>query len=79
MRHNITEREMCLWYNSKIILKLKFFSVFLSFVIIVLSFQIVDNHIKQKHHALRVNGYLEFYQHTHQHSRIPFYIVSLCK
>lgn len=38
---------------------------------------IVDNHIKHKHHALRVNGYLEFYQHTHQHSRIPFYIVSL--
>ncbi|XP_023714736.1 transmembrane protein 192 isoform X2 [Cryptotermes secundus] len=38
---------------------------------------IVDNHIRQKHHALRVNGYLEFYQHTHQHSRIPFYIVSL--
>ncbi|XP_021917703.1 transmembrane protein 192 isoform X2 [Zootermopsis nevadensis] len=37
---------------------------------------IVDNHIKQKHHALRVNGYLEFYQQTYSHSRIPFYIVS---
>lgn len=38
---------------------------------------IVDNHVKQKHHQIRVNGYLEFYQQIHGHGQIPFYIVCL--
>ncbi|XP_069671714.1 transmembrane protein 192 isoform X2 [Periplaneta americana] len=37
----------------------------------------VDKHVKEKHHELRVNGYLEFYRQTHSHSRIPLCIVSL--
>ncbi|KAJ9576845.1 hypothetical protein L9F63_006619 [Diploptera punctata] len=37
---------------------------------------IVDNHIKNKHHHLRINGYLEFYRQVRDHSRIPFYVVS---
>ncbi|XP_066997094.1 transmembrane protein 192 [Anabrus simplex] len=38
---------------------------------------IVHHYLKAKHHTLRVNGYLEFYKETYNHSRLPFYIVSL--
>lgn len=38
---------------------------------------IVHNHMRQKHHGIRVNGYLEFYQQINVHGQIPFYIVSL--
>ncbi|KAJ8943018.1 hypothetical protein NQ318_008336 [Aromia moschata] len=37
---------------------------------------VVDQIAKIKHHKLRLNGYLEFYQKTCLHISLPFYIVS---
>ncbi|KAJ8926542.1 hypothetical protein NQ314_021081 [Rhamnusium bicolor] len=38
---------------------------------------VVDQLVKIKHHNLRLNGYLEFYQKTKLHISLPFYVVSL--
>ncbi|KAL0269404.1 UNVERIFIED_CONTAM: hypothetical protein PYX00_007149 [Menopon gallinae] len=38
---------------------------------------ILDFYFKRKHHESRVRGYLEFYQKTHHHSRLPFYVTSI--
>ncbi|XP_014228967.1 transmembrane protein 192 [Trichogramma pretiosum] len=38
---------------------------------------IVDYFVKEKHHHLRISGYLDFYQSTYQHIRTPFFISSL--
>ncbi|XP_011644921.1 transmembrane protein 192 [Pogonomyrmex barbatus] len=37
----------------------------------------IDHVIKIKHHNLRINGYLEFYQSTYQLIRMPLFITSL--
>lgn len=37
----------------------------------------IDYIIKGKHHTLRICGYLDFYQSTYQHIRIPLFITSL--
>ncbi|KAI4468621.1 transmembrane protein [Holotrichia oblita] len=38
---------------------------------------IIDQILRIKHYALRLNGYLEFYKRTQVTHRLPFYIVSL--
>ncbi|XP_053985360.1 transmembrane protein 192 isoform X1 [Hylaeus volcanicus] len=38
---------------------------------------ITDHLVKAKHHMLRIHGYLDFYQSTYQHIRIPLFIASL--
>lgn len=39
--------------------------------------QIIDQILRAKHYALRLNGYLDFYKKTQVNHRLPFYIVSL--
>ncbi|KAK6621466.1 hypothetical protein RUM44_001273 [Polyplax serrata] len=43
----------------------------------LLALAVMHFHLNKKHHESRLNGYLEFYQKTQHHSRIPFYISSL--
>ncbi|XP_012273784.1 transmembrane protein 192 isoform X2 [Orussus abietinus] len=38
---------------------------------------LADHALKSKHNTLRMAGYLDFYQSTYRHIRIPFFIVSL--
>ncbi|XP_018577051.1 transmembrane protein 192 isoform X2 [Anoplophora glabripennis] len=38
---------------------------------------VVDQIVKIKHHRVRLNGYLEFYQKIRVHACLPIYIVSL--
>lgn len=38
---------------------------------------ITDYLVKDRHHKLRINGYLEFYQSTYQYIRTPLFISSL--
>ncbi|XP_020298741.1 transmembrane protein 192 isoform X2 [Pseudomyrmex gracilis] len=38
---------------------------------------VADHLVKTKHHKLRINGYLDFYQTTYRLIRIPFFITSL--
>ncbi|EFA05885.1 transmembrane protein 192 [Tribolium castaneum] len=38
---------------------------------------IVDQIARRKHYNLRILGYLEFYNKTHIHHRLPLYVVSL--
>lgn len=38
---------------------------------------ILDQIVRLKHYALRMNGYLDFYKKTQVHHRLPLYIVSL--
>lgn len=37
----------------------------------------LDQVVKCKHHNLRLNGYLDFYNKTNLHITLPLYIVSL--
>ncbi|KAJ3648898.1 hypothetical protein Zmor_020667 [Zophobas morio] len=39
---------------------------------------IVDQVARKKHYNMRILGYLEFYNNTAVHHRLPFYTVSLC-
>lgn len=45
--------------------------------LIELVFQIVDQIARAQHHALRLNGYLDFYKQTQLLHRSPLYVVSL--
>ncbi|KAK9875523.1 hypothetical protein WA026_007912 [Henosepilachna vigintioctopunctata] len=38
---------------------------------------LMDQIARMKHFDLRINGYLEFYNKTHIHHRLPLYVVSL--
>ncbi|KAJ8924041.1 hypothetical protein NQ315_006818 [Exocentrus adspersus] len=38
---------------------------------------VVDQFVKGKHHKVRLNGYLEFYQKLKVHGSLPLYVVSL--
>ncbi|XP_063985879.1 transmembrane protein 192 [Diachasmimorpha longicaudata] len=42
-----------------------------------LMIMVTDYLIRQKHHNLRICGYLDFYQSTYQHIRTPLFIASL--
>lgn len=39
--------------------------------------QILDQIARCKHHSLKLNGYLGFYQKTKLHISLPFYVISL--
>lgn len=43
----------------------------------MLLFQLVDHLVKERHFEMRMRGYLNFYNNTHIHHRMLFYLVSL--